>query len=69
MRASTIFKSRWWALLWAAGIVWFAVDTAGDGGGGGANTASANETGVTDATGQPVSDDDVRQLGDALNTM
>jgi hypothetical protein len=29
MRASTIFKSRWMALLWAAGILWFAYDFAG----------------------------------------
>lgn len=26
MRHSTIFKSRWMALIWAAGIVWFAYD-------------------------------------------
>lgn len=29
MRFSTIFKNRWMALLWAAGIVWFAYDFAG----------------------------------------
>jgi hypothetical protein len=29
MRTSTIFKSRWWALVWAAGIIWFAYDFAG----------------------------------------
>jgi len=29
MRSSTIFKSRWMALLWAAGIIWFAYDFAG----------------------------------------
>lgn len=29
MRHSTIFKSRWMALVWAAGIVWFALDVAG----------------------------------------
>jgi hypothetical protein len=29
MRNSTIFKSRWMALLWAAGIIWFACDFAG----------------------------------------
>ena len=28
MRTSTIFKSRWMALLWAAGIIWFAYDFA-----------------------------------------
>ena len=29
MRMSTIFKNRWWALVWAAGIIWFAYDFAG----------------------------------------
>jgi len=29
MRFSTIFKSRWMALVWAAGIIWFAYDFAG----------------------------------------
>ena len=29
MRFSTIFKNRWWALIWAAGIIWFAYDFAG----------------------------------------
>ena len=29
MRTSTIFKSRWWALIWAAGIIWFAYDFPG----------------------------------------
>ena len=29
MRSSTIFKSRWMALIWAAGIIWFAYDFAG----------------------------------------
>ena len=28
MRTSTIFKSKWMALIWAAGIIWFAYDVA-----------------------------------------
>ena len=28
MRTSTIFKNRWWAMLWAAGIIWLAYDVA-----------------------------------------
>lgn len=28
MRMSSIFKNRWMALLWAAGIIWFAYDFA-----------------------------------------
>ncbi len=30
MRFSTVFKNRWWALIWAAGIIWFAYDFAGE---------------------------------------
>ena len=29
MRTSTIFKNRWMALIWAAGIIWFAYYYAG----------------------------------------
>src|SRR5581483_2480385 len=28
MKTSTVFKNRWMALLWAAGIIWFAYDYA-----------------------------------------
>lgn len=28
MPFSRLFRSRWAALLWAAGIIWFAVDVA-----------------------------------------
>lgn len=31
MRTSTVFKSRWMALLWAAGIIWLALDYVGTG--------------------------------------
>jgi hypothetical protein len=29
IKHSAIFRSRWMALLWAAGIIWFAYDFAG----------------------------------------
>ncbi len=29
MKTSSVFKSRWMALIWAAGIIWFAYDFAG----------------------------------------
>lgn len=29
MKSKTIFTSRWWALLWAAGILWAAHDFIG----------------------------------------
>jgi hypothetical protein len=65
MRTSSIFKSRWMALIWAAGIIWFASDVAGsqpqD-----AN-ASANATELTDATGAPVTKDEEKKLAEELN--
>ena len=29
VRMSSVFKNRWMALLWAAGVIWFAYDFAG----------------------------------------
>jgi len=49
IKHKSIFKSRWIALLWAAGIIWTAVDFAGGrphGGGGGddgSNGAISND--------------------------
>jgi hypothetical protein len=64
IRTSTIFKSRWWALLWAAGIMWLAVDVAGASKPEG-NSAS-NESGSTDAAGAPVTDEDAEIIANAL---
>ena len=64
---SSIFKSRWMALLWAAGIIWFAYDFA-------APTATSelrpdNEMQITDASGAPVTPDEAKQLEEALNSL
>jgi hypothetical protein len=65
MRSSTIFKSRWMAIVWAAGILWVAYDVAGsepqD------SNASANAEQATDATGAPISSEDVNKLAQELN--
>ena len=66
MRTSTIFKSRWMALLWAAGIIWFAYDFAGPSSED-TNSADSNQVQITDANGAPVSSDEARQLSEALN--
>jgi hypothetical protein len=58
MRLSTIFKNRWMALLWAAGIIWAAYDFAGA---QPQNQAGNNSVG-TDATGAPVSADDANRI-------
>ena len=49
MRMSSIFKSRWMALIWAAGIIWVAYDF------GAAQPKDAGNNSVTsDADGNPV---------------
>lgn len=67
MKTSTIFRNRWWALLWAAGILWFAWDVAGSqpGAGDDGNNAAA----TTDATGAPVTVDDEQRLAQAINSI
>lgn len=58
-----IFRSRWFALLWAAGIIWMAVDIAGSASGEGQESGAAA---VTDATGEPVNAADLAALANAL---
>jgi hypothetical protein len=62
MRTSTIFKSRWMALLWAAGIIWFAVDFAGPDESAGNNASAAAQP--TDVTGATISNEDLKQFAD-----
>lgn len=64
-RYSWIFKSRWMALLWAAGICWMAVDYVGvatEAGDGNAST-------VTDATGADISPDQVKQVEESFKRL
>jgi len=46
MRTSSIFRSRWMALLWAAGIIWFAYDFAGSAPQDDSNNAATEEQNV-----------------------
>jgi len=66
MKTSSVFKSRWMALIWAAGIIWFAYDTATSEPQSDGNTTNAEQS--TDATGSPVTSDDQKKLADALNS-
>lgn len=68
MRTSTVFKSRWMALLWAAGIIWFAYDVAGSQPQQDQN-ASANAEQATDATGAPITDKDAQKLAEEINQL
>jgi len=62
MRTSSVFKSRWMALIWAAGIIWFAYDFAG----GEPQDQAGNNSVTTDATGSPVSPDDANKVAQVL---
>jgi hypothetical protein len=66
VKTSSVFKNRWMALLWAAGIIWFAYDFAGsqpqD------ENASANAE-STDATGAAISNADTNKLDQELNAL
>jgi len=64
MRNSTIFKSRWMALLWAAGVLWFALQVAGPD-----DSTGNSDTNVTDVTGSPVTAKDEKALEEALNSI
>jgi hypothetical protein len=66
MRHSTIFKNRWMALVWAAGIIWFAYDFAAPDGDADSNNADVT-TQLTDATGAPITPDDEQKFASALN--
>ena len=63
MRTSSVFKSRWMALIWAAGIIWFAYDVAGSQPQGN----DGNNSVATDATGNPVSTDDANKVAQILD--
>lgn len=65
MRTSSVFKSRWMALIWAAGILWFAWDVAGSAPQTN-NTTNAEQP--TDATGAPVTSNEQNKLADELNS-
>jgi hypothetical protein len=65
MKTSSIFKSRWMALIWAAGILWLAWDVAGSAPQETNNSANAEQP--TDVTGAPITPDDENKFEQALN--
>ena len=64
MKTSTVFKSRWMALIWAAGILWFAYDFAQP---SAQSDNSTNAEQPTDGSGAPITPDDAKKLANALN--
>jgi hypothetical protein len=68
MRSSTIFKSRWMALVWAAGFIWFAYDVASSE--EASPTAnSSDQVTITDGSGAPVSPTESNELEEALKNL
>ena len=62
MRTSSVFKSRWMALIWAAGIIWFAYDVAGSQ----PQAKDGNNSVATDADSNPVSTADANAVANIL---
>jgi hypothetical protein len=62
-RPSALFRSRWAALLWAAGVLWTAVSVAGVGKAPSHAVPAAN---ATDATGQPIDNEDLALLRNVI---
>jgi hypothetical protein len=65
VKTSSVFKSRWWALLWAAGFIWFAMDVASSQ--PQSSNTSVNAEQPTDAAGTPISSDDQNSVNAALS--
>jgi hypothetical protein len=63
MRTSSVFKSRWMALVWAAGIIWFAYDFADS-----QPQETAGNNMISDASGSPLSADDNNKIEQALGS-
>ena len=66
MRSKTIFKNRWMALIWAAGIIWFAYDVAGSQPQSDGNAVNADQP--SDSNGTPDAGADEKKLAQALNS-
>ena len=64
MKTSTVFKSRWMALIWAAGIIWFAYDFAGSQPQPAQNGDNAGQ--ATDAAGEPITPEEQNKAEEIL---
>ncbi len=66
MPSSKIFRNRWAALLWAAGILWTAYDVAGAAPASKAASTNQAAPADTDATGVAVDKADLSVLANAM---
>ena len=69
IKHSSIFKSRWMALLWAAGIIWMAIDFAAPSQPSSAPQVAASDTPPTDSTGASINPEQERQLAQIISGM
>lgn len=67
MKHSSIFKSRWMALIWAAGMIWFALDIAAPSATASGDLNSADQQ--TDVTGAPVTSEDEKKIADIVSNL
>jgi hypothetical protein len=66
VRPSSLFTSRWMALLWSVLICLMAVGFVGGGGGEGGGRNGDQAAAPTDATGDPITAQDVAALRNAV---
>lgn len=59
MRFGQLFTNRWMALVFALGVAWMAMTVAGS---GPSTSANDNAQSMTDVTGAPVSNEQVKQI-------
>ena len=57
-----IFRSRWAALLWAGGILWFAYDVSGS-----APSGHKADATITDADGDPANAADLQAIANLID--
>jgi hypothetical protein len=67
MFSSKIFRSRWSAMFWAAGIIWTAYDVA-EANAPDPATGNAATAADTDATGEAVTNADLATLANAMGS-
>lgn len=63
-RPAALFRSRWAALLWAAGVLWTAVSVVGVG--GSKPRAAASQENAVDAQGEPIDNADLAVLRNVI---
>ena len=64
IKFSTIFRNRWFALVWAAGIIWLALDVSAPD-----RSADRSQVAASDAAGSGISNADVDNLAAIVANM